>query len=128
MPTPIGEHNPDWAIVWEPRDAHGQPTGEPLLYLVRGTKATSDLGQLRPDEARKIRCGERHFRDALSVDYEVVASAEQLPKRTAPWILILRYPIPTLPPRLPVAQPDAPHAGIAPSGSQASQLAPWYAT
>jgi type III restriction enzyme len=79
VPTPIGEYNPDWAIVWEPRDSHGQPTGEQLLYLVRETKSTTELAELRPDEARKIRCGERHFRDALQVDYRVVASAGELP-------------------------------------------------
>ncbi len=77
--TPIGKYNPDWAIVMEPRDAHGQLTGEPLLYLVRETKDTTDLSQLRPDEARKIRCGTRHFKDALGVDYKVVSAAHELP-------------------------------------------------
>src|SRR5439155_23808360 len=23
VPTPVGEYNPDWAIVWEDRDSHG---------------------------------------------------------------------------------------------------------
>lgn len=31
VPTPVGEYNPDWAIVWEDRDEHGQATGKPLL-------------------------------------------------------------------------------------------------
>lgn len=78
VPTPIGEYNPDWAIVIEPRDEHGNPTGEELIYLVRETKETTNLDQLRPDEADKIRCGERHFRDALGVDYAVVTSADEL--------------------------------------------------
>lgn len=76
--TPIGEYNPDWAIVVEPRDAHGEPTGEQMLYLVRETKGTTNLDDLRPDEKRKILCGKRHFKDALSVDYKVVTSAEEL--------------------------------------------------
>lgn len=78
VPTPIGEYNPDWAVVVEPRDAHGEPTGEQMLYLVRETKGTTNLDELRPDEARKIRCGEKHFKDALGVDYKVVKSAEEL--------------------------------------------------
>ncbi len=76
--TPIGTYNPDWAIVLEPRDEYGEPTGEQLLYLVRETKETTDLSQLRPDEARKIKCGARHFKDALGVDYKVVQSVEEL--------------------------------------------------
>ena len=76
--TPIGEYNPDWAIVMEERDEHGQPTGEELLYLVRETKDTTNLAELRPDERRKVHCGERHFRE-LAVDYKVVTSAHELP-------------------------------------------------
>jgi type III restriction enzyme len=77
--TPIGEYNPDWAIVMEPRDEHGQPTGEQLLYLVRETKDTTDLDKLRPDEARKIRCGAKHFQDALGVSYKIAKNARELP-------------------------------------------------
>ena len=76
--TPIGSYNPDWAIVVEPRDEFGEPTGEQLLYLVRETKGTTNLDDLRPDERRKIECGKRHFREALGVDYEVVNSAHDL--------------------------------------------------
>lgn len=79
VPTPIGEYNPDWAVVMEDRDEYGQPTDKPLLYLVRETKSTHNLAELRPDERRKIRCGERHFKDTLGVDYEVVTSANELP-------------------------------------------------
>ena len=73
--TPIGEYNPDWAIVLEPRDVHGDPTGEQMLYLVRETKSTTNLDELRPDEVRKVRCGEQHFKEALGVDYKVVTSS-----------------------------------------------------
>jgi type III restriction enzyme len=78
VPTPIGEYNPDWAIVMEKRDEYGQPTEKPLLYLVRETKSTPNLDELRPDERRKIRCGERHFTEALGVDYRVVTRATEL--------------------------------------------------
>jgi type III restriction enzyme len=72
--TPVGEYNPDWAIVMESGDG-----GKPLLYLVRETKGTTHLDKLRPDERRKIQCGERHFKEALDVDYKVVVSANELP-------------------------------------------------
>lgn len=76
--TPLGKYNPDWAIVWEPRDAHGTRTGEQRLYLVRETKGEKWETTLRPNELRKIRCGEAHFKSALDVDFTVVTSAEQL--------------------------------------------------
>ena len=79
VPTPVGEYNPDWAIVWEDRDEHGQPTGKPLLYLVRETKSTIQKDKLRPDERYKITCGEKHFREALGVSYKVVTSPSELP-------------------------------------------------
>lgn len=72
--TPIGRYNPDWAIVMEnPED------GDPVLYLVRETKGTLKLDELRPDERRKIACGRRHFEETLGVSYKVVTSASQLP-------------------------------------------------
>jgi type III restriction enzyme len=71
--TPVGKYNPDWAIVMEnPED------GDPVLYLVRETKGTLDLDELRPEERRKIVCGRRHFKDALGVDYRVVSTAREL--------------------------------------------------
>ncbi len=72
--TPIGEYNPDWAIVMENPDG-----GADKLYLVRETKSTLDLNKLRPDEKRKILCGQSHFRRALGVDYKLVNAAAQLP-------------------------------------------------
>ena len=78
VPTPIGNYNPDWAIVKNDIDAHGDLTGKEKLYLVRETKSTTDSDKLRHNEERKISCGEVHFRDALEVDYEVVTSAEEV--------------------------------------------------
>ena len=72
--TPVGEYNPDWAIVMD-----GSAEDKPVLYLVRETKDTTNLDDLRPDERRKVRCGEKHFRDALGVSYRVVTSAAELP-------------------------------------------------
>ena len=72
--TPVGEYNPDWAIVMEPRDEHGQRRDGPLLYLVRETKDVGlpgTGGSLRDSERRKVHCGEKHFKHALKVDYNV---------------------------------------------------------
>jgi type III restriction enzyme len=77
--TPVGEYNPDWAVVMEERDAHGQPTSELLLYLVRETKAENWKTDLRPDERRKVQCGEQHFTGALKVSFKVISKAEDLP-------------------------------------------------
>ena len=79
VPTPVGEYNPDWAIVIEKRDEHGKPMArDPLLYLVRETKPTLNIDELRPEEKRKVKCGKRHFSDALQVDYKVVTNAREL--------------------------------------------------
>lgn len=71
VPTPIGNYNPDWAIVM--KDPQHQ---EKKLYLVRETKGE---GELRPSEKYKTDCGERHFKDALGISYRVVTRASDLP-------------------------------------------------
>ncbi len=79
VPTPVGNYNPDWAIVMEDRDGHGDTGGRPMLYLIRETKSTTLLHTLRPDERRKLICGEAHFSGALGVSYKVVTSVNELP-------------------------------------------------
>ncbi len=64
VPTPLGEYNPDWAIVAVDTDEHGQETAE-RLYLVAETKGSMDVASLRPDEQHKIECGKAHFEGAL---------------------------------------------------------------
>jgi type III restriction enzyme len=68
--TPIGTYNPDWAIVKD-------EDGEEKLYLVRETKSTCNLDELRRDEADKIRCGIAHFA-TLGVNYKVVTEAAKV--------------------------------------------------
>jgi type III restriction enzyme len=75
--TPVGTYNPDWALVMEQVDAHGDHG--PLLYLVRETKSKPAGDELRGTENQKIECGSRHFNGALGVDYKVVTSADELP-------------------------------------------------
>src|SRR5207237_10939345 len=74
--TPVGSYNPDWAIVREERDEHGEPLE--VVYLVAETKATLLLTKLRPDERRKIICGERHFEEALGTEFRVVTYLRDL--------------------------------------------------
>lgn len=66
--TPIGEYNPDWAIV--------KVAGE-KLYFVRETKSSRDFLKLRNSEVDKVKCGKAHF-SALGVSYEVVISAGEV--------------------------------------------------
>jgi type III restriction enzyme len=75
--TPVGDYNPDWALVMEEVDAHGDPG--PVLYLVRETKSSTLAEELRGTENQKVRCGERHFKGALGVNYKVMTSDGPLP-------------------------------------------------
>lgn len=78
--TPIGNYNPDWALVMEDTDEFGEK-GE-RVYLVRETKGTKNLSELYRSEELKLRCGSRHFNHALEVDFKLVESADELPGGT----------------------------------------------
>jgi hypothetical protein len=69
--TPVGEYNPDWAIVKRNDD------GEETLYLVRETKAVRGFLKLRTSEADKVRCGQKHF-EAIGVDFDVSVTADEV--------------------------------------------------
>jgi len=69
VPTPVGEYNPDWAIVLD-REGAGE-----RLFLVRETKGD---GELRPTEKLKTECGRAHFEGALGVSYAVVTKAGEI--------------------------------------------------
>ncbi|MCE2974075.1 MAG: hypothetical protein LW852_11550, partial [Sediminibacterium sp.] len=55
VPTPLGNYNPDWAVLVTTADGD-------RLYFVVETKGTANPADLRPDEAAKIQCGARHFK------------------------------------------------------------------
>jgi type III restriction enzyme len=59
IPTPLGDYNPDWAVLAE------RPDGS--QYVVFETKSTTDMQLLRPVERGKILAAQRHF-DRVSVD------------------------------------------------------------
>lgn len=73
IPTPIGNYNPDWAVVFE---------NEEKVYFVAETKDTGtpvvDLYKLSPDEQLKIKCGKAHFEEFEHLEYRVVSKVGQL--------------------------------------------------
>jgi type III restriction enzyme len=69
IPTPVGDYNPDWAVVLE---------DDKKVYLIRETKTTHDNDERRNMENLKIKCGKAHF-DALdNVDYCVATSVAEV--------------------------------------------------
>jgi type III restriction enzyme len=76
VPTPLGNYNPDWAVLIETE------AGE-RLYLVVETKGGLFADDLRDRERAKIQCGKSHFK-ALEVrespaEYWVATSVDDLP-------------------------------------------------
>lgn len=54
VPTPLGNYNPDWALLVETDE------GERLYFVVE-TKSSAFLDDLRNKERGKVKCGEAHF-------------------------------------------------------------------
>ena len=67
--TPVGEYSPDWAIVFE-------ENGFERVYLIRETKGTTNLDDLKWDEAMRIRFAERHFSISPcgTIDYDIASN------------------------------------------------------
>ena len=65
--TPIGNYNPDWAIVFK---------GEKKIYFVAETK--SDGQELRGSEKMKIKCGKAHFKEFEEVRFKQVSKVIDL--------------------------------------------------
>ena len=62
--TPIGNYNPDWAVMFE------RENEEEKMYFVVETKGNTDYSGLRPTEQAKIDCGVKHF-DAIHTNVEL---------------------------------------------------------
>ena len=76
IPTPIGNYNPDWAIVMNHHDK---------VYFVAETKNTGkgiqdgvDLDKLHLTEQQKIECAKKHFAVFDGVKYQVVERLHEL--------------------------------------------------
>jgi type III restriction enzyme len=61
IPTPVGDYNPDWAILMQNGD---------IVYMIRETKSTKDKLKLRLPETDKIACGYKHF-ETIGINYDV---------------------------------------------------------
>lgn len=66
IPTPVGDYNPDWAIV-------KHEDGKDRVYMIRETKGTTIESLLRPSEAYKIESAKKHFAAIGINDYAVAA-------------------------------------------------------
>ncbi len=65
--TPIGNYNPDWALVFK---------GERKIYFVAETKSAGQ--ELRGSEKMKIKCGTEHFKNFEDVRFRRVSSVSEL--------------------------------------------------
>ncbi len=73
IPTPVGNYNPDWAIVFENLSFK-------YVYFIAETKGSMNSMELREVEKAKIECARKHF-ECISngeVRYDVVDSYESL--------------------------------------------------
>lgn len=73
IPTPVGNYNPDWAIVFD------NPTFK-YVYFIAETKGSMDSLELRDVEKAKIECAKKHF-SCISNDevkYDVVDGYDKL--------------------------------------------------
>ncbi|MEA1981291.1 MAG: DEAD/DEAH box helicase, partial [candidate division Zixibacteria bacterium] len=80
IPTPIGNYNPDWAVVFEDDNLPDGKVGK--IYFVAETKDTGtlivDIKKLSPDEQLKIKCGKAHFKEFEKIEYKIVNKVGQL--------------------------------------------------
>jgi type III restriction enzyme len=66
IPTPIGNYNPDWAIVFE---------NDKRIYFIAETKKE---GEIRGSESMKIECGRKHFDILDDVEFERVEKLSEI--------------------------------------------------
>lgn len=67
IPTPIGNYNPDWAIIFK---------GKKKIYFIAETKSVDQ--ELLNSEKLKIKCGKAHFKKFDEVVYRQVNSVKDL--------------------------------------------------
>lgn len=84
IPTPIGNYNPDWAVVVDKAQNVDSPD---YVYFVAETKNTGKniqegivIEQLSPDEQFKIACAKRLFDKIDNMQYGVVEKVDELMK------------------------------------------------
>ena len=73
IPTPVGNYNPDWAIVFDTDKFK-------YIYFIAETKGTMETIQLKKIEERKINYAKKHF-DSLGhadIKYDVISTYQEL--------------------------------------------------
>ena len=73
IPTPMGNYNPDWAIVFNDNNVK-------YIYFIAETKGSMSSLELREIEQAKIQCARKHFEKLNNsrFKYDVVDSYEKL--------------------------------------------------
>lgn len=74
IPTPLGNYNPDWAIVLDKKDIK-------YVYFIAETKGSMSTMQLRSIEEAKIECARKYFKAILedeNIKYDVINDYDSL--------------------------------------------------
>jgi type III restriction enzyme len=73
IPTPVGNYNPDWALVFDTKEVK-------YIYFIAETKGSMDTMQLKESEKLKIEYAKKHFESLWNTDvkYDVVETYEDL--------------------------------------------------
>ncbi len=80
IPTPFGEYNPDWAVVFKKHDIRH-------VYFVAETKGGLGVSSITPVEQAKIDCATKHFEvlaaaQNLNIVYKAIRSLDELFDKT----------------------------------------------
>ena len=67
IPTPLGTHNPDWAVVFE---------SDARVYFVAETKSSTVEKDRRHEENLKIAWGRKHFELSKDVEFRDVVGLD----------------------------------------------------
>lgn len=70
--TPVGDYNPDWAIVTSKRDLRGRESKEKVYFVIE----TKGGDNLRSTESQKIAAAKKHF-EVIKIDYTKVNSYQE---------------------------------------------------
>jgi len=73
IPTPLGNYNPDWAIVFD-------TVKFKYVYFIAETKGDMETMTYRGNEGQKIKYAKKHF-EALNqtdIKYDVISNYEEL--------------------------------------------------
>jgi len=75
--TPVGMHNPDWALI---KKEAGRETKMYYVVEIKNHKAVKNKNFLSEIDRMKILCAEKHFEVIGKVKYKVVDSVDELDK------------------------------------------------